>query len=183
MTVQEVVKKHIEKNTLAIIAIDGRSASGKTTFAKEIASIYDATLFHMDDYFLPPQRKTKERLSEPGGNVDYERFEKEVLQQLQRTTLTTQKFNCQTNTLEEKNEIELSSIIIVEGAYSLHPNLANYYGLKLFFDIDPITQKERILARNGEKMLARFVNEWIPLEEAYIKQTNLTNRVDFIHKT
>ena len=31
----------------------------------------------------------------------------------------------------------------------------------------PQAQRRRILARSGEKMLARFEQEWIPLEERY----------------
>ena len=32
----------------------------------------------MDDYFLQPYQRTEERLAEPGGNVDYERFKEEI---------------------------------------------------------------------------------------------------------
>lgn len=34
----------------------------------------------MDDFYLQPHQRTTKRLREPGGNVDYERFETEVLQ-------------------------------------------------------------------------------------------------------
>ena len=33
----------------------------------------------MDDFFLRPEQRTKMRLAEIGGNVDYERFYREVL--------------------------------------------------------------------------------------------------------
>ena len=36
----------------------------------------------MDDFYLQPHQRTTKRLREPGGNVDYERFETEVLQPL-----------------------------------------------------------------------------------------------------
>ena len=32
----------------------------------------------MDDFFLPMELRTAERLEEPGGNVHYERFSAEV---------------------------------------------------------------------------------------------------------
>jgi hypothetical protein len=38
----------------------------------------DATIFHMDDFYLQGRQRTYERLNEVGGNVDYERFAKEV---------------------------------------------------------------------------------------------------------
>ena len=65
-----------------VIAIDGKCATGKTTLAARLASGLDADVIHMDDFFLPPAKRTQQRLSEPGGNVDYERFMEEVLLQL-----------------------------------------------------------------------------------------------------
>ena len=57
-----------------IIAIDGPCTSGKSAFARDIAKNYDCNVFHMDDFFLTPERKTDERLAIPGGNVDWEGF-------------------------------------------------------------------------------------------------------------
>ena len=47
-----------------VIAIDGRCASGKTTLANKLAQHFHANVFHMDDYFLRKEQRTKERLSE-----------------------------------------------------------------------------------------------------------------------
>ena len=33
----------------------------------------------MDDFFLQPKQRTKERLEQAGGNVDYKRFKKEIV--------------------------------------------------------------------------------------------------------
>ena len=60
------------------VAIDGNCAAGKSTLGALLQEVYGANLFHMDDYFLPFACKTPERLAEPGGNVDYERFREEV---------------------------------------------------------------------------------------------------------
>jgi len=35
--------------------------------------------------------------------------------------------------------------------------------------VEQASQRERILRRNGEAMLQRFVTEWIPLEKAYFE--------------
>ena len=57
-----------------IVAVDGGSASGKTTLGALLQSVYACPVFHMDDFFLRPEQRTPERFSEPGGNVDRERF-------------------------------------------------------------------------------------------------------------
>lgn len=62
-----------------LTAMDGPCATGKSTLGARLARLYSCPLFHMDDFFLPPERKTPERLAQPGGNVDYERFFAQVL--------------------------------------------------------------------------------------------------------
>ena len=56
------------------IAIEGGSASGKTTLSSMLQNIYDCSIIQMDDFFLPKEKRTSERLATPGGNIDYERF-------------------------------------------------------------------------------------------------------------
>ena len=65
-----------------VIAIDGPSAGGKTTIAEDIKKNFDCNVFHMDDFFLTPDRKTPERLATPGGNVDWEGVEESILKKL-----------------------------------------------------------------------------------------------------
>ena len=49
------------KQDYIVIAIDGRCASGKTTLAEKLAQYFHANVFHMDDYFLRKEQRTKER--------------------------------------------------------------------------------------------------------------------------
>ena len=46
--------------------------------------------------------------------------------------------------------------------------------------LDP---KERIRIRNGEAMLARFAEEWIPLEETYFAAFGIASRADVCFDT
>ena len=65
-----------------IVALDGRCASGKTTLAALLQQRTGCSVVHMDHFFLRPEQRTRERLEQPGGNVDYERFLAEVLEPL-----------------------------------------------------------------------------------------------------
>jgi len=65
----DAVRKLLASQERVIVAIDGRCGSGKTTLAALIAKEFDCSVFHMDDFFLPPGLRTPERLGEPGGNV------------------------------------------------------------------------------------------------------------------
>ena len=153
------------------IAIDGMSASGKTTLGKLLHNeIPESNLFHMDDYFLQPYQRTEERLKEVGGNVDYERFMDEIILHLNdKTGLSCRKFNCQTQTLGPEIHVPWKPLVIIEGAYSQHPYFGEPYDLRIFCETSEEEQKKRILKRNGPEKLDRFLDEWIPKENAYFK--------------
>lgn len=159
----------IEANTqeYIVIAIDGRCASGKTTLANKLAQHFHANAFHMDDYFLRKEQRTKERLSEIGGNVDRERFIEEIASKLHSDEdIVFAPFDCQTMSVKEKTTIKQTHITIVEGSYAMHPSLRKYYDYMIYLTIDPQTQQKRIYERNPGKY-DDFINRWIPLEETY----------------
>ena len=143
----EIEKRKNDSST--IIAIEGGSASGKTTLSEILKMKYNCAVFHMDDFFLRPEQRTKERLSEVGGNVDRERFEKEVLLPLSKNeNVLYRRFDCSSKTILPTVEISKTRLCIVEGAYSMHPELQKYYSFSVFLDINPDIQKNRILKRN-----------------------------------
>lgn len=166
---------------IRVIAIDGRCASGKTTFAKELGEYLGAGVIHMDDFFLPAELRTAERLFQPGGNVHYERFLKEVMPQLRKPQAFTYRgFDCSVMQLARTVEVAASPYRIVEGAYSQHPALADYADVRIFCDIDPEWQLKRISERNGEAALPAFQNRWIPMEERYFKEYGIRERSDYV---
>ena len=74
--------------------------------------------------------------------------------------------------------MEPSRLTVVEGSYSLHPVLAGAYDLRVLLRISPQMQSGRILARNGEAMHRRFMEQWVPLENAYFEATGIDTRCD-----
>ncbi len=163
------------------VAIEGGSASGKSTLGGLLEKLYGCTVFHMDDFFLQPAQRTPERLAEAGGNVDRERFLKEVLLPLRRgETVYYRKFDCSSMSLGEAEEVRPGRLTVIEGAYSMHPALAACYDLSVFLEISPARQRERILRRNTPQMAQRFFNEWIPLENAYFEKTDVKARCGLV---
>lgn len=164
-----------------IIAIEGGSASGKTTLAEILKKQYACNVFHMDDFFLRPEQRTPQRLSEIGGNVDRERFEKEVVSSLKNNEAVCYRaFDCSKQCLGEEIKVLPNKITVVEGVYSMHPSFGRYYDFSLFLDIDVEYQKKRILVRNSPQLATRFFNEWIPLENEYFLATDIKKRVDAV---
>lgn len=164
-----------------IVAIEGGSASGKTTLSKILEGIYGATVFHMDDFFLQAHQRTPERFATPGGNIDWERFLEEVLVPLKKEEPVTYKsFDCSTFALGDPVTVNPSKVVIVEGAYSMHEKLAEYYDFSVFLDITEALQEERINKRNSPAMTERFFKEWIPMEHLYFEGMKVKERCDMI---
>jgi len=167
--------------TQGTIAIEGGSASGKSTLGKLLHQVYDCNLFHMDDFFLQMHQRTPERFRQPGGNVDYERFKEEILDPLKTgAPFSYRVFNCSRMALGETVHVQPKKLNIIEGAYSLHPYFGDAYDISCFIEIAEQAQSDRILARNGEAMHKRFMGEWIPLEKRYFEETNVKNRCSLV---
>ena len=164
-----------------LLAIDGGSAGGKTTLGKLLEQRYACNVFHMDDFFLRPEQRTKERLAEPGGNVDRERFYEEVLKRLvEKKEVTYRRYDCKTMSLLEPVTVAPTRLTVVEGAYSMHPSLSDCYDYSVFLEIDEETQKERIMKRNTPEIAERFFKEWILLEREYFEKLHVKERCDMV---
>lgn len=163
--------KSSEKDNL-LIALEGKCGSGKSYLARLLSGVYPCNVIHMDDFFLRPEQKTEERLLEVGGNVDYERFFKEVIRPIreEKDIFEYQRYNCMQQRLTDSVRVYKKRLNIIEGSYSCHPYFGNCYDLKIFLDLDDELQKERILERNGAYMLSRFTGEWIPKENDYFRK-------------
>lgn len=165
----------------AVIAIEGGSASGKSTLAYSLQKVYGCNVIHMDDFFLRPEQRTPERFKEIGGNVDRERFADEILAPLRKNeTIVYSPFDCSRQTLSDPITVPPKKLTVIEGAYSLHPAFGSYYTLSVFLDIEKEYQRDRILKRNSSAFAKRFFEEWIPLEDRYFSETDIKYRADLI---
>lgn len=165
-------------------------AVGKMLLPMHIPVLYPnaiAMAFEMGTYGLvagwlyshAKWQRTKERYEEPGGNVDYKRFEQEVLVPLKKgETVFYRPYYPPKWSFLETAEIAPCRVNIVEGTYSCHERLEAYYDLKVFLTIDPIEQIQRIEKRNGSEKAVEFQKKWIPLEELYFEKCRTRSRCD-----
>ena len=179
-----VIKNLLKYNEKLVIAIDGRCGGGKSTLGLLLKEQFNCNIFHMDDFFLPFEMKTAQRLKKAGENVHYERFEEEILEYLKNDkSVTYRQYQCNTGEFSQPIKVEPKNLTIVEGSYSLHPKLRNYYDYKIFITVDSKVQYERILKRNGKEKLQDFLNKWIPMEEHYFVELDIRNQCDLILDT
>ena len=174
--IQELLQNTEETKPL-LIAIDGDAASGKTTLGFYLQEIFSANLFHMDDFFLPAKLRTEEKLQEIGGTVEYERFYQEVLVPvLKGEEVLYRPYSCAVQAIIAEQIIPFKRVNIIEGSYSQHPYFGDIYQLRVFIEIAPKLQHERILIRNGAEKTERFLTEWIPKEKAYFTKFGIRDK-------
>ena len=134
----------------------------------------------MDDFFLRPEQRTSQRLNAAGENVDHERFLEEVLLPLKAgNDFLYRPFNCKIGQLGEPVQIKTKKINIIEGSYSCHNSLYEYYDLKIFLTVNSEVQLERILKREGNDKTEIFKSKWIPMEEKYFNAFGIEKRCDY----
>ena len=61
----------------------------------------------------------------------------------------------------------------------MHPYFTCNYDLRIFLNISPELQKIRILKRN-KSLHQNFFNKWIPMENQYFKEYNISQNSDII---
>lgn len=165
----------------ALIVVDGPCAAGKTTLAACLEQLYHTQPLSLDDFFLPPHMRTADRLSQPGGNVHYERFLTEVLRPLAAGEFFSfHRFSCRTGQLEEQPHIP-APVTVIEGSYSHHPAFNQLYqslhAIRLWLDVGEEEQLCRLQSRNPE-MLQMFRTRWIPLEKTYREAYHIREKAD-----
>ena len=179
MELLQAIDERLPRQARLLLAIDGGSASGKTTLAALLAQRYGCPVFHMDDFFLRPEQRTPQRLAEPGGNVDRERFFSEVLQPLrQGGPASYRRYDCQTGQLLPPVLRQAGQLNVIEGAYSMHPELSALYDLSVFLAVSPETQRRRILQREPAFKQQLFFQKWIPMENRYFQAFSIPERCD-----
>ncbi len=165
-----------------VVALDGMAAAGKTTAAAQLCQQFAGACVHMDDFFLPPELRTPQRLAQPGGNVHYERFALQVAPFLSSGhEFSYEVFDCSRMALHGTRTVQAAPLVLVEGAYSLHPFFSHgLYDVRSYYAISPQLQRTRILARNGKAGLSKFEQVWVPMENAYARTYQIRETCDVV---
>src|SRR5579863_3829467 len=114
----ESIKKTRRKHNTFLIGIDGFGGSGKSTVAQKLKEeLENVTIVEMDDFYIHSLKRT-----------DYLRVNKQVLQPLgDNRTAFYQRYDWKSDRLAEWHEITIGGIVVVEGVFSTHPDIADSY--------------------------------------------------------
>lgn len=166
------------KDKRLVLAIEGKSGSGKSYLSNYLQTTMNASIISTDDFFLTDEQK--EVQTAIGDYINYKLLEKEVMSKIRSaSSVTYHCYDCQENKFELKTT-KLTQIAIVEGVYSYNKHLTKYYDYLIFVDVLPEEQDRRLRERNSGPILERFINEWIPKENLYFKTFNILGTADVI---
>ena len=163
----------------AIIAISGFGGSGKTTVAEMLHEAFPSSyVVHIDDFII------KEKLTEPSwdkGTFDRDRLAAQVLKPLRDGQKASyEKLVWASNELSDPVKIPSVELVIVEGISCYHPNIADYYGLKIWVDTPMEIAKSRGHARDGSNENAQHWDLWAANDLAYQKVFHPDRVADFV---
>ena len=161
------------KGEPAIVAIDGRCGSGKTSLARLAKEKLRCAVAHTDDFYLPEAERINDWARTPCANMDLARLRREVLEPFRAgEPVLYRPYRCGDGTYGEAVTLPAGGLLLVEGSYAHHPGLADLYDGKVFLTCDSRTQRRRLGKREGSR-LSVFEKVWIPLEERYIRQFSI----------
>ena len=159
----------IQAGKPAVLAIDGRCGSGKSSLAALLHDVFGCNILHMDDFYLPLAQRAADWAGQPAGNMDLERFRAETLiPALAGQPVPYRAYSCQHKQYQETITLPPTRLTVVEGSYSHHPSLAPYCQRRVFLTCSKEAQARRLQAREGAHYAA-FTTRWIPMEELYYR--------------
>jgi uridine kinase len=171
----EKIKELKPEHDVTLIGIDGVGGSGKTSLAKYIKeNIPNTNIIQMDDFYSPSLQR-----------ADLDRVEKEVLIPLSNSKPIIYKiYDWKNDSYINSQTIEPEGLIIVEGVYSIHPQLKAYYDLRILMDCSPAIGFKRGIERDkicdGVDNTEKWLNIWMPKEVEYFQREKPFSYADYI---
>jgi uridine kinase len=155
----------------AWLGIDGFGAAGKTTLAGAIAAASArASVVHVDDFTGPGVREW-----------DWERFDAQLAAPLRRGDVARYEvWAWQHEAWAGWISVAPGRLVVVEGVSSTRHEVDVPWDLTVWVDAPREVRLARAVDRDGPELLPRWLDDWIPLEEAYAAREHPRQRVDVI---
>jgi uridine kinase len=169
------------KRSPIAVALDGASGAGKSTLASAVQRQVDAVLVPLDDFFsakIPDSQWDEFTVQQRLNHVfDWQRARESALEPLRAGKEARWyafdfsaglqpdgTYGMQTN----PKEYPPRQVILLEGAYSAHPLLADLVDLAVLVDTPATVRHERLASREDKDFLQRWHNRWDPVERYYL---------------
>jgi uridine kinase len=168
------------RRTPVIVAIDGMSAAGKSTLAAEIKERRDVAIVHGDDFYRVMDDTARFELSPQAGYeqyFDWQRLLSEALSALrQNRTASFRRYDWTSGQLGERVNVGPSPVVVVEGVYTMRPELSSMFDMTVWLDTSDELRAERRSRRDDPP---EWVDRWDRAERYYISTFQPQLQADF----
>ena len=193
--IQQLQNLLSRKQNAIVVALDGGSGAGKSTLASIIKDELDAALIALDDFFsvnIPDSEWDKFAVEEKLKHVfDWVRLRNHAIMPLLKgQPARWHAFDFQSGLRadgtygmeKEWKKLEPANVILIEGAYSASPELADLLDFAILVDV-PIEERHvRLEAREDHDFLVKWHQRWDEVERYYFNQVRPENSFDFVVK-
>lgn len=167
------------------VGIDGEGGAGKSTLAHDLAQYLalSVAVVQGDDFYRDTPADEKSQLTPEEGYKEYfdwRRLESEVISSTRNgaTTLRYQRYDWNKARMGEWAEMPMPEVVIIEGVYSLRPELRYAFDVSVFINTSEST---RLLRQENRGENSRFwINRWTAASAFYVTSEGPWEWVDFL---
>lgn len=190
--VAKIQARLVGRSRPLLVAIDGHSGSGKSELAAQVAERLDAVVVPTDDFYASDvtdadwaARSPAERVADV---IDWRRLRAEAVEPLiAGRTASWLPFGFESKRPDgtfprstTQVTLEPAAVVILDGAYSSRPELADLIDLSVFVDVQPAERHRRLVERDGGPYTDAWEERWKPAEDYYFTALRPPSSFDLV---
>jgi len=180
------ISRLLKRKNPVLVALDGRSGTGKSTIAQVIASRVEGIIVVSDDFYSGGNDdawsgfSAKEKVDK---GIDWQRMRVQVLEPLlanKPASWHPLDFEPEIGWIgwkEETVKLDPAPVILIDGVYSARPELSDLVDLAVLVEADDEVRRQRLVIREGQGFMERWHRLWDCAEDYYF--THICPRSSF----
>lgn len=173
---QQIKSQQQSLNRPLVVAIDGRSGTGKSTIAQMFARILHCSVVPTDNFWsggkdaLWAAKPVEDRVAQA---IDWRRLRKEVIIPFKESCAVCYfpyDFTTDAGLSLASITLQPGNVLILDGAYSARPELNQDIDLRILVKTNDLRRRARLEKREGIRYMNRWHAIWDASEDYYFNQ-------------
>ena len=178
----EALLRHHDGVDPLLIAVDGCSGAGKSTFAATLAAHLGGSVVGLDDFYRPMDPDRRKALDPQTGYELYFDWQRLIADVLDRLVLGEaamyRRYDWTADLVGDDIAIlEPHGVIVFEGVYAHRPQLRGYWDITVWVHTDDDVRAERTTSRGDDP---EWVERWEAAERWYTANLNPLAQADVV---
>jgi uridine kinase len=183
------ISRLLKQKNPVLVALDGRSGTGKSTIAQAITSRVEGIILVSDDFYSGGNDDAWSGLSareKVDQVIDWQRMRAQVLEPLlaqKPASWHPLDFQPQIGWIGWKDQtvkLEPAPVILLDGVYSARPELSDLVDLAVLVEADDEVRRKRLVIREGQAFMERWHKLWDGAEDYYFTHIRPRSSFDIV---